>query len=176
MGCGKSSVGRALSQRLPSYTLIDTDAYIEKAQGRTIPEIFKAEGETAFRKMELSALSEIMGLGEGKDLILSLGGGTLTTPECATVVKDHTFCVYLRGSVETLTAILEEDSGKRPMLKGSSVRARVERLLREREATYEATADVVIDIENRSYDEIALSIVESLNDILPLLDVLHTKL
>ena len=48
MGCGKSSVGRELSTLL-GIPLIDLDQYIEKKTGRSIPDIFAQDGETAFR-------------------------------------------------------------------------------------------------------------------------------
>ena len=59
MGCGKSSVGRKLSALL-CWSYADLDAIIEKAAGRTIPEIFTSEGEAAFRQMELDALKDLV--------------------------------------------------------------------------------------------------------------------
>lgn len=59
MGCGKSSVGRRLSALL-SCSYADLDAIIEKAAGRTIPEIFTSEGEAAFRAMELTELERVV--------------------------------------------------------------------------------------------------------------------
>ena len=50
MGCGKSSVGRRLSELL-CCRFMDLDEVIEKAEGRTIPEIFASDGEGAFRRM-----------------------------------------------------------------------------------------------------------------------------
>ena len=59
MGCGKSSVGRRLSELL-ACPFMDLDAVIEKAEGHTIPEIFANEGEAAFRRMEASTLHDIV--------------------------------------------------------------------------------------------------------------------
>ena len=61
MGCGKSSVGRRLSELL-CCPFMDLDHVIEERAGRSIPEIFASEGEEAFRSMELDALKEIVGL------------------------------------------------------------------------------------------------------------------
>ena len=61
MGCGKSSVGRELSQLL-CCPFMDLDQVIEEREGRSIPEIFASEGEEAFRAMELGTLKEIVGL------------------------------------------------------------------------------------------------------------------
>ena len=59
MGCGKSSVGRELSQLL-CCPFMDLDQVIEEREGRSIPEIFASEGEEAFRAMELDALRNIV--------------------------------------------------------------------------------------------------------------------
>ena len=59
MGCGKSSVGRYLSELL-CCPFMDLDSVIEETQGRSIPEIFATDGEAAFRQMELEALSQII--------------------------------------------------------------------------------------------------------------------
>ncbi|MGN1046296.1 MAG: shikimate kinase [Candidatus Cryptobacteroides sp.] len=174
MGCGKSSVGKALAALL-SCPLTDLDAFIEEREGRGIPEIFSSEGEKAFRKIEERALREILlqpeagsphgtaqnqgsGNQAGRDFqwpacgrrILSLGGGTVTTAECALLVKRHTFCIYLRAGIDTLVQNLENDSASRPMLNcgPESLRGRIEELMAKRSAIYENTASLVIDIED----------------------------
>lgn len=142
MGCGKSSIGKELSTLL-SLPVVDLDTYIENSAGRTIPDIFSSYGEAAFRDMELSALHRLLlpqtadpqHLHHGRDnmdaggpdapdtpdnFILSLGGGTLTTPECAVLVHERTFCIYLRASIDTLVENLRDGISGRPML--SSVR------------------------------------------------------
>ena len=63
MGCGKSSVGRRLSELL-CCSFIDLDDVIEEREGRSIPEIFATEGEAAFRLMELEALMGILSTSE----------------------------------------------------------------------------------------------------------------
>ena len=121
MGSGKSSVGRALSALL-SCPLVDLDSYIEEKEGRTIPDIFAADGEAAFRSMELSALQNLLcacrsGQPDGqREMILSLGGGTLTTPQCADLIRSHTYCIYLRAGIDTLVRNLRNDTAGRPML------------------------------------------------------------
>ena len=52
MGCGKSTVGRLAAEKL-GLAFVDTDERIERASGRTIPEIFASEGEEGFRAREL---------------------------------------------------------------------------------------------------------------------------
>ena len=153
MGCGKSSVGKALAALL-SCPLTDLDTFIEEREGRSIPEIFSSEGEKYFRKIEQEALREVIfgkeKPAEGATEILSLGGGTVTTGECALLVKRHTYCIYLRAGIDTLVHNLEKDSAGRPMLNcgTGSLRGRIEELMEKRSAIYENVASSVIDIED----------------------------
>lgn len=73
-GCGKTTVGRILSRRL-FLPLVDTDALVEQAAGRSIPEIFAAEGEEAFRVMETAAARQAASM-EG--VVIATGGGMVT--------------------------------------------------------------------------------------------------
>ena len=60
MGCGKTTVGGLLAQRL-DRPLVDTDTLIEERQGRSIPDIFAREGEAYFRALELELCRELPG-------------------------------------------------------------------------------------------------------------------
>lgn len=167
MGCGKSSVGRRLSTLL-SCSYVDLDSYIEEAAGRSIPEIFASDGEAAFRKMELDALKTLV-LSEMKqvtsDIILSLGGGTVMTKECAEIVNGETKCIYLRASVDTLVRHLENESEGRPMLAGSDIRSRVTELMDLRASTYEKTAHIIIDTDGKSVEDICIEIGSRLKEL-----------
>ena len=68
MGCGKSSVGRRLSELL-CCPFMDLDQVIEEREGRTIPEIFSQDGEPAFRQMELEALKSIIMTSEPRQCV-----------------------------------------------------------------------------------------------------------
>ena len=155
MGCGKSSVGRELSKLL-CCPFMDLDDVIEDKSGRTIPDIFAEEGEAVFRQMELDALKETTAL-EGT-LVLALGGGTVMTPECAEIVRKRTTCIYLRAGIGTLVSHLEGEAEGRPMLKGESLRARIEELMDLRSATYEKAAHIIIDTDGKSIEALASEI------------------
>lgn len=184
MGCGKSSVGRELRLQL-GIPLIDLDDYIVEATGRTIPDIFSSMGEKAFRSLEHLALQALFGLpaddmecpagirphfapAPGADFILSLGGGTLTTPACADLVKTNTSCIYLRATIDTLVEnLLIDGTSGRPMLSGAdnaaALRAKVEGLMSKREAIYESASCLTLDIDGMSYSEIAHEIISSIH-------------
>ena len=179
MGCGKSSVGRRLSELL-CCPYMDLDAVIEERTGRSIPEIFASDGEAAFRQMELETLHNILEE-VGKQIILSLGGGTVMTAECAELVREKTLCIYLRTGVETLVDRLSSETEGRPLLNPEShpeaddsnnsqkksdtdLRTRIESLISGRASTYEATAHITIDTDGLSVDDLAHSIQRKTSD------------
>ena len=157
MGCGKSSVGRRLSELL-CCPFMDLDAVIEQQTGQSIPEIFATDGEAAFRQMELEVLERILKQSLPSQAILSLGGGTVTQERCAEMVREETVCIYLRTSVETLVERLSDEAAGRPMLKGADLRTRIETLMAQRSAIYASTAGHIIDTDGLSIDEVAQSI------------------
>ena len=204
MGCGKSSVGRKLSELL-CCPFMDLDSVIEERAGRTIPEIFASEGEAGFRRMEAEALEACIEMNvarndaplapshsraagpspyagvrkcqlrshplpleeytissEGKTRgVLALGGGAVMTPSCAKLVHEHTLCIYLRASVETLLDHLSGEADGRPMLEGRSLRSRIEELMTLRSSTYEKTAHIIIDTDDKSIDSICQEIIST---------------
>ena len=196
MGCGKSSVGRRLSQLL-CCPFMDLDSVIEERTGRSIPDIFANDGEAAFRQMELDTLQNILRevgrqsappvpshsrAAGPSPIVLSLGGGTVMTPECAELVRENTTCIYLRASVDTLASRLVSEAEGRPLLNPAShpestdsnnspnesaalLRSRIESLMSRRASTYEATSHITIDTDSLSVDEIAQTLAEKISPI-----------
>ena len=73
-------------------------------------------------------------------------------------MREKTFCIYLRASVDTLVSHLENEAAGRPMLQGASLRTRIEELMDLRSSTYEATAHDIIDTDGKTIEEIAAEI------------------
>ncbi len=187
MGCGKSSVGRRLSALL-SCPYADLDSIIEKSQGKSVPEIFASDGEVGFRRLELKLLDEYLSVQPTGDearspkqngfkvsAVLSLGGGTVMTPECAEMVRSRTLCIYLRATVGTLASHLEGEAEGRPMLSSAddeglspseALRKRISELMSLRSATYENTAHIIIDTDGKSIDMIAEEILSAIHQII----------
>ena len=159
MGCGKSSVGRRLSELL-CCPFTDLDAVIEQQTGRSIPEIFATDGEAAFRQMELEVLEPSL---NHPSAVISLGGGTVTQERCAEIVNEKTVCIYLRASVETLAERLSDEAAGRPLLQGDDLHTRIETLMKQRSHIYESTAHHIIDTDSFSIDEVAQSILHTLH-------------
>lgn len=78
------------------------------------------------------------------------------TKECADMVHEMTICIYLRATVDTLAANLNDETEGRPMLKSEDgLEARIKELMSMRAETYERTAHIIIDTDGKSIDEIA---------------------
>lgn len=112
MGCGKSTVGKLLARRL-GRELADTDALIEKRQGRSIPELFAREGEAYFRALELELCRELSGR---RGLVIACGGGLPTQEAAIAALKENGLVFWLdRDPGETYDAL---DVSGRPLAQG----------------------------------------------------------
>ncbi|WP_318248631.1 shikimate kinase [Geomonas subterranea] len=139
MGCGKTSVGQLLAQRL-GWTFVDLDQVIVEAAGRSIKEIFAADGEPHFRELE-SRMLERVAAGSGQ--VVSTGGGVVIAPVNRAVMRSHGCIVNLTASVETIAQRVSGDS-ERPLLADDASVLKIRSMLEGREPFY-ADADVRID-------------------------------
>ncbi len=144
-GSGKSTVGRLLAER-SGRRLVDTDALVESQTGRSIPEIFRTEGEAAFRALEKEAIARA-GLEGG--IILVTGGGSVLDRRNLPPLKQNGRIYHLERS----TALLARQG--RPLSEGSNL----EDMYRQRIGCYEAFRDAVIN-NNGSPEETAAAIWE----------------
>lgn len=150
MGSGKTSVGLRLSYRL-RRPVEDTDKLIEHREGRSISDIFAAEGEAHFRDLETALLQELADRDYPR--IYSLGGGTPLRPCNRELVRKLGTVVYLRVRPETVYARLKGDTA-RPLLQCEDPLERIRNLLEDRREAYESTAHVILDVDELSFEEI----------------------
>lgn len=159
MGCGKSTVGFKLSYRL-HIPMEDTDKLIERKQNKTISEIFAEEGEPFFRNLETELLEELKDSPYTR--IISVGGGTPVRPENRPMLKACGTVIYLRVSPAVVYERVKEDTG-RPLLQCENPLERIKELMDARSEAYEECADIVIDTDELSLDEVVEEIVARLN-------------
>jgi shikimate kinase len=150
MCSGKSAVGAELARRL-GWTHLDLDREIERAAGRSVRDIFAAEGEAAFRRMEAEATAS---LADRAGIVLSPGGGWITNPALLDALGPGTLTVWLQVSPEEAVRRAGAQPGERPLLAGADPLAAVRRLLAERERFY-ARADLEVLTDGRAVGELA---------------------
>lgn len=138
MGSGKSTVGRALADRL-GVDYVDTDAEIERRAGRRIPEIFADDGESAFRELERATVLEVLGRERG---VVALGGGAVTVPEIATALAAH-HVIYLE--IDARAGFARVAASDRPLLRDPDPAGRYGELLAGRVDAYRAVAGHTVD-------------------------------
>ena len=133
-GSGKTTAGNLLKETM-GRTLVDTDVLIVEKEGRSIPEIFAAEGETYFRDVETKITEELM---TQTGLIISTGGGTILREENVRNLKRNGMLIYLNPELSLLTS-----TEGRPLLKSVED---IKNLYEKRHEKYEAAADQIVTI------------------------------
>lgn len=148
MGCGKTTVGKLLAQKL-GFPFVDTDAYIESKLGRSIPELFAREGEGYFRAQEREAAEE---LARRENLVIACGGGLPTQEAAIAPLKASGMVFWLRRDAGQIydSGIL----GDRPLAQAGRA-AFVERAA-QREPIYHRWADYFISNSNTPEEAEAL--------------------
>ena len=137
MGSGKTTIGRVLA-RYSGYEFVDMDHYIEREQGKKIPEIFKEYGEPEFRRMETLACKE---LGRGDRRIIATGGGALLKEENASYLKANGTVFFLDPPFPAILSRLRASRVPRPVIQGRSDEEIYE-IYRARIGKYAALCDV----------------------------------
>ena len=159
MGSGKSTVSELISDKL-ELELIDTDEAIEEAEGRTISEIFEQDGEEAFRDME-TELMEMVISEHMRETVISIGGGLPVREKNRELLKKAGKVVYLRTSPETVYDRLKGDD-TRPLLKSEDPLARIKELQDKRGQIYEEAADIIVDTDGKTPEEVADEIIAAI--------------
>ena len=144
-GCGKSTVGAALA-RLSGKTFVDTDALIVQKAGKSIPEIFAAEGEAHFRALEHEVICEV---GTAHGQIIATGGGAVTREENLYPLRQNASVVWLTRPLQDLPC------DGRPLSQANKLAD----MYRIREPLYRAFADVEIP-NNGTPEKVAARILE----------------
>lgn len=168
-GAGKTSVGKVLQQNF-GWSWLDLDDEIERQSGAPAGQIIRVEGEKYFRDLERKTL--VNALERGVD-VLSLGGGALLDSRNRELLKQSGYIIHLVVGPDEATkrVLADEESARsnrtgvvRPLLCSESldpavVRGKVSRLMLARAAVYE-TADIAINTEGKSVDELAMLVVK----------------
>lgn len=160
MGCGKSSVGRALAGLL-NWRFVDMDDEIEARTGRSIPEIFAAGGEAAFRGIEEAVGADLL---RETDFVLASGGGWAATEGRLSALPSGTVSVWLKVSAEEAIRRAGSQGTPRPMLASEDPVGAAAELLRAREPFY-SVADVALDSEGSEPQRLAVDVLRAIREM-----------
>lgn len=157
MGAGKTTVGAEVARRL-DCSFADTDQLIEADQGKSISEIFIEDGEPHFRLVEESIVIDALLAESG---VLSLGGGAVANYATQNAIANSSAKkIFLDISLSAVSPRVGFDSA-RPLLMVNP-RQKWAELMNARRPIYESLADLKIDVSEKTVDEIASQIVETL--------------
>ncbi len=149
-GCGKSTIGKALANKL-SKQFVDADAEIERNAQMSIPEIFEKHGEEIFRNWETKVLSE---LGKRSGLVIATGGGCVTKAPNYPLLHQNGTIVWIQRDISKLP------TDGRPLSKIG----KIEEMYSVRKPLYQSFSDFSVS-NNSSLEETVVQIMKGYNRI-----------
>jgi shikimate kinase len=157
MGAGKTAVGRALAQRL-GVSFLDSDAEIEVAANRTVPEIFERDGEPFFRTKETQIIERLLA---EKRCVLSTGGGAFLSEQNRMNISGKGISVWLNADLELLwNRVRNKDT--RPLLRTLNPKSTLQDIYDQRVPTYALADMTVVSEEEYSIEDMVDRVVEAL--------------
>ena len=155
MGSGKTTVARIVAERL-GRSVIDSDAVIESATGRTVRQIFADDGEVAFRSLESAAL--IDALASPVPAVIAAAGGVVLRDENREALKNANAKVVWLCASPALLVGRAISGGHRPLLDDDPA-AMLQYMHETRDALYREVADVIVLVDHRSVGEVVEAVM-----------------
>jgi shikimate kinase len=150
MGCGKTTVGRRLANKL-NQDFFDTDHEIINKTGVSIDHIFDIEGEEGFRQRESEVLKSLCDM---NNIVLATGGGVILLEQNREVLKRAGLVLYLSSSIEQLLRRTSK-SKTRPLLENSLDRKNtITEIVNARDKYYREVASIVVDTTGKKLNEV----------------------
>ena len=159
MGSGKSSLGNFIAKKF-DLEHIDTDNQIVKFEGKSISEIFNENGEKHFRLIEKKIISKLV---KKKNVVLSLGGGSVLSSKTRKILKENTITIFLDVDLNVLEKRLKK-SFNRPLIKNTNISKKIKELDIIRRKYY-LMADIKVNITNQSFHSTCKNILEEFSKL-----------
>ena len=157
-GSGKTTVGKILARKL-GRRLTEMDRLITQRAGLSIPEIVGRYGWAKFRDVEEEITGEVATL---DNVINATGGGIVTIEKNVEKLKKNGILVWLKAGVDSLLKRVGEDTIRPLLVSGRTQREDIEITLNQRKLLYQKAADLVIDTEDKTPEEVAEVIINLL--------------
>lgn len=169
-GSGKSTVGKLLAKKL-NCSFVDIDKRIESKSRKTIADIFKTDGEKAFRKLESAAVKSLFAKkAKAKPKVIALGGGAFENRATRLLITENGISIWLRCSITEIYERLRKHSdrpkltGKKETLSAKGLKETIQKLLLKRKDSY-ARADLRVVTSDKTANRVALEIILKLRKI-----------
>lgn len=147
-GCGKSTIGQALAEKL-GRRFVDIDRLIVEREGRSIPGIFEEGGEELFRRIEIEAVAA---LNHETGIVIACGGGVVTREENYYSLAENGRLVFINRDIEVLP------TDGRPLSQSTPLA----RLYAQRLPLYRSWCDLEVENKDRTIEEIAEEIIAAI--------------
>ena len=154
MGCGKTTVGRTLAEKLGTE-FVDLDRYIEQEAGMPVLEIFSRFGEPEFRSLESTAAAA---LSKKTGIVIASGGGTVLDAGNVSEFKSGGTVILLDVPFSVISKRLENDTS-RPLLLRPDRKIAMQQLFLARMPVYRAVADLIVCAGDRSPERVSDEII-----------------
>ncbi len=155
-GTGKSEVGAMVAWHL-KMDYAGMDAEIVRRAGMPIPEIVEKYGWSRFRNMESQVARE---LSEKDNLVIDTGGGVIERPENISALRKNGKVFWLTASVDVIVSRISSDTQRPALVEGKTFTQEVAEVLAARMPKYKNAADVEIDTDHLTPDQVAARIME----------------
>jgi shikimate kinase len=160
MGTGKTAVGKALAQKLRK-DFIELDVRIEEKAGKTIPEIFRQDGEIHFRELEIEAIRDAA---IKKNVVIACGGGIVLNTINIDRLKKECVIIYLKAAPSVILKRTALDKDGRPLLNVADRAQEIKKLLDFRRPFYTRAADITVNTSRLNIDGVAEKILGKLKE------------
>ena len=156
-GCGKSTIGRAIADKLDCL-FVDTDSVVEQEYGHAISDIFVDKGEAFFRDLEYKALEDSLQIPE---CVLALGGGAPISQRAQDLLGQSKSPIIFLDVSLAVAAPRVGFNRDRPLLLGNP-RAQWQELAQTRRPIYESLATDSIKVDGMSVEELVTTIAQKI--------------
>jgi shikimate kinase len=158
MGTGKTAVGQVLAARL-RRKLIEVDAIIAKMAGKSIPDIFRDDGEICFRELEIKAIKNAAA---GEKQVIASGGGVVLNTINIDRLRATGVVINLTASLEIIIKRIVKDGDNRPLINVNWPPEKIKEFMRFRRPFYDRAADVSVNTSKLSIEHVADKIIDRL--------------
>ena len=161
MGTGKSSISKHLSEKT-GLKQISLDKKIEEINSKTISEIFACFDEEYFRKSETETLLKVC---KEPPAIVDCGGGLPTISVNRDIIRKNGTTIWFKASPTTIYERIKYDKS-RPLLAGNMSVEYITEILQKRENAYSVVADIIIETDNKTIEEICSEVLSKLSTLI----------